>query len=105
MIVGKNKVRKDKYEVWLESYDMKWNNFVEANSLGDYLDEHGGWDNFVKKDADGQHYGRPRELWTGHFSGNVTPDTEEQFQQFFENATKWIKNRGKYMFYKLKTKF
>lgn len=61
-----------------------WNNFVEKNYLQD----------FVGKKEKGN-YGMPKELWEGHFGGNVKPKDKDEFSQFFTNASEWILVRGK----------
>lgn len=44
---------------------------------------------------DGGGYGKPKELWKGHFnSSSKTPESGEQFEQFFINASSWIMARG-----------
>lgn len=76
----------EKIELWLGQYgkgQQGWDNFVERNFLQDFvgLIEGGG-------------YGKPKELWKGHFTGNVKPTQPQQFEQFFTNASSWILARG-----------
>ena len=56
-----------------------WSGFVEQNYLTN---------NFVNGVS-----GRPKELWEGHFSGKILPETEEQYNNFFKNATTYINAR------------
>lgn len=48
------------------------------------------------------HYGPPDELWKGHFDCGGLPQREEEFQQFFTNATKRILARGEMIAKKVK---
>lgn len=71
---------------WLDGLDKipdDWNHFVEQNFLQD----------FVNRKDDGN-YGRPKELWDGHFGGEVLPVEKEEFSEFFTNASAWILARG-----------
>lgn len=67
---------------WLDAFHT-WDNFVEENFLQD----------FVNQKAGGE-YDPPKELWKGHFSGPVLPNKQEDFEQFFTNASAWILARG-----------
>lgn len=72
-------------ESWLKVFgdDAKdWNNFVEQNYLQDFVTGEKG------------NYGEPKELWEGHFGGNVKPKDKDEFSQFFTNASAWILARG-----------
>lgn len=86
--------RKKLYKEWLDSFkdgDMakgNWQCFVEKNYLQD----------FVNQNADGS-YGMPKELWQGHFkgydaSGTALPDSIEQIEQFYCNASCFITARS-----------
>lgn len=62
----------------------------------DWLEDFGDWENFVNKNylrafVDGTLY--PKELWKGHFSGQVLPEGEEQCKEYFKNAAECIKER------------
>ena len=71
-------------EDWLGPRGEKnWNHFVEKYFLQD----------FVKQKADGG-YGPPKELWDGHFTGDILPQKQKDFGQFFTNASAWILARG-----------
>lgn len=63
--------------------EKNWNHFVEKYFLQD----------FVKQKADGG-YGPPKELWDGHFTGDILPQKQKDFGQFFTNASAWILARG-----------
>lgn len=88
----------EKYVKWLNLFGT-WEQFVKAN----YLDDRYGLDNFVSKDNVGN-YGRPRELWPGHFEGKVMPTTNEEYSKFFTNSSEYIKNRGVIMHKELNSK-
>lgn len=66
---------------WLDGYGS-WGAFVEGNFLQDFVEQ------------EGNGYGKPKELWTGHFDGGGLPKNEEQFKAFFTNSTEWITARG-----------
>lgn len=67
-----------------------------------YLERFEDWDVFVEKtdmqpyvEKNGRHFGRPLELWDGHFNSCCgLPETEPEFRQFFVNAKKRISARG-----------
>lgn len=73
------------FDEWLESFG-NWDSFVEKNYL----------QHFVGINADGT-YGEPKELWKGHFSGAALPETIDQCNEYFKNASEWILARGKLM--------
>ena len=73
----------------LEKYSG-WNHFIEYNLLQDY----------VEFNPDGS-FGKPKELWTGHFTGDVMPKTMDEFKQFWKNAADRILARGARIFEKL----
>ena len=58
----------------LEKYSG-WNDFIEYNLLQDY----------VELNPVGS-FGKPKELWRGHFTGDVMPKTMDEFKQFWKNA-------------------
>lgn len=68
---------------WLCSFNG-WNHFVEQNFLQD----------FVHEDKENGGYGRPKELWKGHFENQGCMPSGEQFSEFFTNASAWILARG-----------
>lgn len=68
---------------WLCSFNS-WNYFVEQNFLQD----------FVHEDKESGGYGRPKELWTGHFENQGNMPSGAQFSEFFTNASAWILARG-----------
>ena len=59
-----------------------WNVFVEKNLFQDWVSL-----------KDGK-YGMPKELWEGHFQGDVFPKTIEQFESFWMNVNENILKRG-----------
>lgn len=63
---------------WLYSFGYGqngWNNFIERNYLQDWVED---------KE---QGFGKPLELWDGHFEGDVEPKEKPQFEQFFKIAS------------------
>ena len=72
-------------EHWLEQYGMGqvgWDNFVEQNFMQPFtVTENGS-------------YGPPVPLWDDHFFKGGLPQNEEEFKQFFTNATERILARG-----------
>ncbi|MBQ8790194.1 MAG: hypothetical protein IJZ51_02650 [Ruminiclostridium sp.] len=84
-------VREENFMGWLESFG-NWNTFVEKNFLSP----------FVEKENNNGNYGRPKELWYGHFSGKVLPEEKEECNEYFKNATACIKERSKLMLERLK---
>ncbi|MCM1235019.1 MAG: hypothetical protein NC489_33385 [Ruminococcus flavefaciens] len=60
-----------------------WNKFVENNFMQPFVEKLG-----EKK------YGKPYELWDGHFNGSQLPKEKWQFEQFFVNARIRILQRG-----------
>lgn len=78
--------RIERCKTWLDGLDKSsgdWNHFVEQNFLQD----------FVNRKDDGS-YSLPKELWKGHFSGKVLPGENEEFSEFFTNASARILARG-----------
>lgn len=74
---------------WLDSF-KDWNGFVEKNYLQSFVE------------SNQNKYGKPKELWIGHFTGEVLPENLEQCQEYFTNASKWIEERGKQMIVTIK---
>lgn len=74
------------------------------NSFGEPGKDNGSWDNFVKQNfmqdfvnQEGSHYGKPKELWMGHFGGSVILGGDErcaQYTEFFTNASALIHARS-----------
>lgn len=74
------------------------------NLFGEPGKDNGSWDNFVKQNymqdfvnQEGSHYGKPKELWIGHFEGSVIlGDVERcaQYTEFFTNASVLIHARS-----------
>ena len=77
---------------WLNCFES-WDNFVEENFMQPFLK------NSEKVNG---HYGPPDELWEGHFAYSGLPQNEEEFQQFFTNATERILARGELIAKKVK---
>lgn len=74
---------------WLGKFTVEggkpsWDVFVTMNYMQDFVNE---------GDAKG-HFGKPKELWEGHFDNNNLPNKEDVFNQFFTNASTWIRARG-----------
>lgn len=81
--IVKEKSKVEQYKEWLEEFG-RWDMFVEKN----YMQA------FVNDGNDGHKYGMPKELWKGHFTGNPMPEKDDDFSQFFTNASAWIVARG-----------
>lgn len=70
------------YRDWLESF-VDWDTFVKHHVLQPFVS------------MEGSRFGRPRELWDGHFEApNNLPRTNGEFEQFFVNAKVRILARG-----------
>ena len=80
-------------EHWLEQYAMGqvgWDSFVEKNFMQPFtVTENGS-------------YGPPVPLWDDHFLKGGLPQNEDEFQQFFTNATERILARGELIAKKVK---
>ncbi len=86
------------YRKWLDSFkeengNNSWKCFVEKNYMQD----------FVNKDNKNCGYGCPKELWEGHFSGEVLPKNITQFEQYYVNSSCCIIARSIRMISKLKS--
>ena len=81
---------------WLDGFGSGasgWNAFVEQNFMQDFVNQ-----------LDGQFY-LPKELWVGHFKHEVPVlPNENDFDQFFTNASAWITARGIRIAIKIKEK-
>lgn len=82
------------YKKWLVSFGG-WDRFVIANYMQDFVNE--------PEQEDEVGFGKPKELWTGHFTGDVLPKSQDQFEEFFSNAAEWIQARSKRMVFVLRT--
>lgn len=69
------------YGDWLAQFGT-WEDFVEKNYLQDYTE----WPQ--------RPYGRPKELWDGHFENSPMPKTAEQTRTFFARAAACIEARS-----------
>lgn len=70
---------------------------------GDVIDEKKNViENFVEMKND-RSYGRPKELWSGHFTGDIISTKFEEYKVFFSSC--YIKNRGAIMHEKLKERY
>lgn len=95
-------------------YDLKWLLGNDRNVelcekwLGKFGSGASGWDSFVKQNfmqafvnPQKAHYGKPKELWKGHFEGEVMPKGKD-YDQFLKNASSSIKARGEAIAQKIK---
>lgn len=81
IINGSNKRLHD-YRHWLEYFE-DWDTFVRQHALQPFVS------------MEGSHFGKPRELWDGHFATfTELPRSESEFEQFFVNAKVRILARG-----------
>lgn len=79
----------EKCKPWLDRFKT-WDNFVEQNFMQPFtVTENGS-------------YGPPVPLWDDHFLKGGLPQNEDQFQQFFTNATERILARGELIAKKVK---
>lgn len=76
------------YQDWLAAFGS-WDRFVIANYMQDFVHK-------ADPTIDLGQFGRPKELWYGHFEGAPLPKGE-QCEDFFENVTTFIKGRSKRM--------
>ena len=75
----------EKCRTWLETFPS-WDSFVEENFLQAFVQESG----------------EPLPLWENHFTRPVLPESQEDFRQFFTNASQRIEARGRDMADKLR---
>ena len=98
IVKGANSELYELYKKWLDSFQdnngPSWQCFIEKNYLQD----------FVNQNVDGS-YGIPKELWRGHFSGAVLPNSIEQIEQFCVNASCFITARSTRMLIRLRELF
>lgn len=107
IVKGKNNELKafalyELYKQWLDSFQddgkPSWQCFIEKNYLQDFVNQNVGG----IYDTDGI-YGEPKELWEGHFSDffsgetGALPDSIEQIEEFYVNASDFITKRSKRM--------
>lgn len=90
------------FHSWLRAFGS-WDNFVKLNYMQDFVH---GEDNQSDAPEDGP-FGAPKELWPGHFTGEVLPSgaqKEEQIKAFFEHSADWIGKRSERMVAALRKK-
>lgn len=75
----------EKSKQWLLAFG-NWDNFVETNYLQDFVNIN-----------DNKTYGAPKELWAGHFSKTLLPSSAKDIEQYYTNASSWIRARGNCM--------
>lgn len=94
-----------------EPYSLEWLLRGEKNAekCKPWLDRFKTWDNFVEQNfmqpftvTENGSYGPPVPLWDDHFLKGGLPQNEDQFQQFFTNATERILARGELIAKKVK---
>ena len=78
--------------------------WLEQSAMGQ-----AGWDSFVEKNfmqpftvTENGSYGPPVPLWDDHFLKGGLPQNEDEFRQFFTNATERILARGELIAKKVK---
>ena len=83
-ISGKKNIKR--YKDYLDTFNT-WETFIKVNFLESFVK--------LKKDKDGKivSYGKPKELWEGHFKGELLPINIYQCISYFNNSSKWIKER------------
>ena len=73
------------YKLYLKTF-VSWDKFVEHNFLESFVE--------IEKDENGKKsYGKPKELWKGHFKGELLPKNIDQCIDYFKNSSEWIKLR------------
>lgn len=81
---------------WLSNFGT-WDNFVEMNYMQDFVN--------VCEIGD-RKFGRPKELWNGHFKNkSKNLNDAESFDEFFNNSSSWITARGCRIATRLKEEF
>lgn len=80
------KENKEQYKAYLDTFKT-WENFIKVNFLESFVK--------LKKDNDGNivSYDKPKELWEGHFKGELLPTNIDQCIEYFNNSAEWIKER------------
>lgn len=83
-ISGKKNIKR--YKDYLDTFNT-WETFIKVNFLESFVK--------LKKDNDGNivSYDKPKELWEGHFKGELLPINIYQCISYFNNSSKWIKER------------
>lgn len=83
-ISGKKNIKR--YKDYLDTFNT-WETFIKVNFLESFVK--------LKKDKDGKivSYGKPKELWEGHFKGELLPTNIDQCIEYFNNSAEWIKER------------
>ncbi len=88
------KENKEQYEVYINTFES-WEKFIKANFLESFVE--------IEKDENGKYsYGKPKELWEGHFEGELLPTNIYQCIDYFNNSSEWIKLRTELMIEYLK---
>lgn len=82
-------------KAWLETFrgendNVSWDIFVEKNYMQDFVNINDFSDGEVKAGK----YGKPKELWVGHFKNSSKMPRNDDFRQFFINASAYIEARG-----------
>ena len=94
---NKNKIKRKENELYSLEDFLDGENLIRFK---DWLDEFGGWKTFVEDNYMSSFIdknGKPKELWKGHFDGAVLPETIDQCNEYFKNASEWILKRGELM--------
>ena len=93
---GKKSYVINNFENWLNEFG-NWDAFVEKNYMSAFVEENEKSENESKK------YGKPKELWKGHFTdpNKPLPKTLEECNEYFSKATICILKRGLEMAEKL----
>lgn len=108
-------------KLYYETKNLEWVEKIVGKEYktvyAKWLDSFGDWENFVNKNylhafvEDGTLY--PKELWAGHFENwenggcsakSALPKTQDQCNEYFENATNLIKKRTVHMLKALEEK-
>lgn len=77
---------------WLSKFG-NWDNFVEINFMQDFVN---------KAEEENRKFGRPKELWKGHFEGKPF-SKESAYSEFFYNSSSWIIERSRRIAMRLKS--
>lgn len=91
----------------------KWGRMFQCEENEHWLEQsamgQAGWDSFVEKNfmqpftvTENGSYGPPVPLWDDHFLKGGLPQNEDEFRQFFTNATERILARGELIAKKVK---
>ena len=102
-----------RYYNGLEASSDGWKKLISKDGVRHWLDSFGSWPGFVERNCMEafveNNYGKPRPLWTDHFENpHSLPQNKKNgqditdFEEFFVNATRWIKKRNEAIEKKLK---